>query len=122
MNGLVHSASPVSAGSLVQLTLSLVVVVGVILAASWLLKRFKVPGVRGGIGALSVIDQLVLGPRERIVLVRGGEGQVLVGIGAGGVVALTPLATPIALPAAPVAQPGFAERLREMMKRQGPSE
>ena len=39
------------------------------------------------------------GPRERIVLLRVGESQVLVGIGAGGVVGLTPLATAIVIKA-----------------------
>jgi flagellar protein FliO/FliZ len=59
-----------------------------------------------------------LGPRERIVLLRIGDAQVLVGVGAGGIVPLTPLSTPVALRAA-VPAPAFAERLRDMMKRPG---
>jgi flagellar protein FliO/FliZ len=63
-----------------------------------------------------VLEQLSIGPRERIVLVRIGEAQVLIGVGASGIVALTPLAAAITLKAAN-ATPAFAERLRDMMKR-----
>jgi len=61
-----------------------------------------------------------VGPRERIVLIRIGDAQVLVGIGASGVVPLTPLVAPIALKTIPAA-PAFAERMRELMKRSGGS-
>ena len=116
MNGLVQPASPVSVGSVTQLALSLAAIIALILAVSWVLKRLKLGTVRGR-GEIAVIDQLSLGPRERIVLVRVGDVQVLIGIGAGGIVPLTPLGTPIALqPGAPV--PAFAERLRDLMKRQ----
>jgi hypothetical protein len=55
------------------------------------------------------------------VLLRVGDSQVLVGIGAGGVVGLAPLSTPIVLKGvAPV--PAFADRLRELMKRPGATE
>jgi hypothetical protein len=53
-------------------------------------------------------------------LVRIGEAQVLVGIGANGIVPLMPLANPIALKAASPS-PAFAERLRDMMNRSGSS-
>ena len=82
-------------GSVAQLTLSLAAIVALILAVSWSLKRLKL-GTPRSRGEIAVIDQLALGPRERIVLVRVGDSQVLVGVGAGGVVALTPLAAPIA--------------------------
>ena len=54
------------------------------------------------------------------MLLRVGDRQVLVGIGAGGMVALTPLSTPIALKESPPT-PVFADRLREFMKRPGRS-
>ena len=99
MNGLVQPASPVSVGSVAQLALSLAAIVALILAVSWVLKRLKLGTVRGR-GEIAVIDQLSLGPRERIVLVRVGEAQVLVGVGSAGLVELTPLATPIAIKSA----------------------
>jgi flagellar protein FliO/FliZ len=119
VTGLAQSASPMSVGSLTQLTLSLIAIVGLILAISWALKRLKLASPRGS-GAIAVVDELRLGPRERIVLIRVGESQVLVGMGAAGMVSLTPLASPIVL-AASAPAPAFAERLREMMKGQGGS-
>jgi flagellar protein FliO/FliZ len=110
-------ASPLSAGSLAQLTLSLIAIVALIFAISWVLKRFKVALPRGS-ADMAILDQVAVGPRERIALVRVGDAQVLVGIGAGGIVPLTPLATPISLRTAVSATP-FAERLREMMKGPG---
>jgi flagellar protein FliO/FliZ len=117
VTGLVQPASPLSVGSVAQLALSLAAIVALILAVSWVLKRLKLGTVRGR-GEIAVIDQLALGPRERIVLLRVGESQVLIGVGAGGVVGLTPLATPIAVSSAPDA-PAFADRLREFMQRPG---
>jgi flagellar protein FliO/FliZ len=108
-------ASPLSVGSVAQLALSLAAIVALILAVGWVLKRLKLGTLRSR-GDIVVIDQLVLGPRERIVLLSIGGSQVLVGIGSGGVVGLTPLATPIEIKSTPSA-PAFADRLREFMKR-----
>ena len=69
---------------------------------------------------MAVLDELSVGPRDRIVLIRVGESQVLVGIGASGLVPLTPLAVPIALKGGTPA-PAFADRLRDLMKRPGAS-
>lgn len=117
MTGVVQPASPLSVGSLAQLALSLAAIVALILAVSWVLKRMKLGTVRGR-GEIAVVDQLSLGPRERIVLVRVGESQVLIGVGAGGLVGLTPLAAPIEIKSPPDSA-AFAERLREFMKRPG---
>ncbi len=110
-------ASPLSVASLAQLTLSLVAIVALIFAVSWLLKRFRLAGPRGR-GEIAVLDELAVGPRDRIVLIRVGESQVLVGVGTAGMVSLTPLATPIVLKGPPDI-PAFADRLREFMKRPG---
>jgi flagellar protein FliO/FliZ len=115
VNGLASPASPLSVGSVAQLAMSLAAIVALILAVSYVLKRLKLGTARSR-GDIAIIDQLALGPRERIVLVRVGESQVLLGVGAGGVVSLTPLATPIAVKSSPDAG-AFAERLREFMKR-----
>jgi flagellar protein FliO/FliZ len=110
-------ASPLSVGSLTQLTLSLIAIVALILAISWALKRLKLARPRGA-GEIAVIDELGVGPRERIVLIRVGESQVLVGISAAGMMPLTPLAVPIALKGGTPA-PVFADRLRDLMRRPG---
>ncbi len=109
--------SPLSVGSVTQLTLSLAAIVALIFAVSWIVKRLKL-GTPRSRGDISVIDELALGPRERVVLVRVGDAQVLVGVGAGGVVGLTPLERPIAVKTS-AEGPAFADRLREFMKRPG---
>ena len=117
MTAMAQPGSPLSVGSLTQLTLSLVAIVALILAIGWVMKRFKLAAPRGSLDS-SVLEELKVGPRERIMLIRIGDAQVLVGIGANGVVPLTPLAAPIALKTIPAA-PAFAERMRELMKRSG---
>jgi flagellar protein FliO/FliZ len=109
--------SPLSVGSVAQLTLSLAAIVALIFAVSWIVKRLKLgtPRSRGGI---AVIDELALGPRERVVLVRVGDAQVLLGVSSAGLVGLTPLIEPIAVKDPP-AVPQFADRLRDLMKRPG---
>ena len=120
MTGLSQPGSPLSVSSLAQLTLSLVAIVGLIFAISWVLKRLKVSAPRGGRGQIAVLDELTLG-RERVVLLRVGDSQVLIGMGgAGGMVALTPLSNPIALKESPPT-PVFADRLRVFLKRRGSS-
>jgi flagellar protein FliO/FliZ len=116
MTEMAQPASPLSVGSLMQLSLSLIAIVALILAIGWVLKRFKLAAPRSS-GDSAVLDELSVGPRERVVLVRVGDAQVLLGVSAAGIVALTPLSTPIALKSVAPA-PAFAERLRDMMKRQ----
>ena len=117
MTAMAQPASPLSIGSLTQLTLSLIAIVALIVAIGWVLKRFKLNTPRGSVDS-EILDQLSVGPRERVVLIRIGEAQVLLGVGAGGIVALAPLSAPIQLKAS-VRSPAFAERLRDMMKRPG---
>lgn len=117
MTAMAQSASPLSIGSLAQLTFSLIAIVALILAIGWVLKRFKLNAPRGSVDS-EVLDQLSVGPRERVLLIRIGEAQVLLGVGASGIVALTPLSATIALKASS-RPPAFAERLRDMMKRPG---
>ena len=120
MTGMAQPASPLSVGSLWQLCFSLFAIVALILVISWALKRLKLAGPRGS-GQIAVVDELSIGPRDRIALIRVGESQVLVGISASGLVPLTPLAVPIVLKDGGAQAPPFAERLRDMMKRPGGS-
>lgn len=120
MTGMAQPASPLSVGSMTQLTLSLIAIVALILVISWALKRLKLAGPRGS-GQIAVVDELSIGPRDRIALIRVGESQVLVGISASGLVPLTPLALPIVLKDGGTQAPAFAERLRDMMRRPGGS-
>jgi flagellar protein FliO/FliZ len=117
VNTLSPPVSPMSVSSLTQLTLSLIAIVALIIVLSWAVKRLKLAGPRG-CGEIAVLDELCIGARDRILLIRVGESQVLVAIGVSGPVLLTPLATPIVMNAAHQAAP-FAERLRELLRRPG---
>jgi flagellar protein FliO/FliZ len=112
-----NPGSPLSPSSLTQLTLSLLLVVALIFLISWVIKRFRIAAPRGK-GDIVILDQLALSPRDRILLVKVGDAQLLVGVGTSGMVALTPLAAPITQ-APTAAAPVFADRMRELMKWPG---
>ena len=77
-----HDALPGPTGGLLRVLLALVAVLAAIFAAAWVSRR-----ARGAGGArssnLDVLAQLPLGPRERAVLIRVGERQLLIGVASG---------------------------------------
>jgi flagellar protein FliO/FliZ len=102
-------------GDLVQMALSLVLVIGFILALTWVLGRMR--GLtRQSSGSLSVLAEVSVGPKERVVLVRVGESQALIGVGASGLVSLELLATPVRVEVTGL-QGTFAEKLKGLMTR-----
>lgn len=74
--------------SLSQVTLSLIIVLIVVFAAAWLLKRFRKINFSGSTQKLEVVAQVALGAKERAVLIRVNNVQVLVGVAPGQVNAL----------------------------------
>lgn len=72
----------VSAGGLLQVTLSLLLVLVAIVAVAWLLKRMNLAQ-QGTGNLLKVIGSVALGQRERVVLVEVGDTWLLVGVGPG---------------------------------------
>jgi flagellar protein FliO/FliZ len=115
MMELVHPESPISVNSLTQLMTSLMVIVALIFATGWVLKRNRFAAARSR-GDMSILDELAVGPRDRVVLIRVGEAQLLVGVGTNGIVPLAPLTMPISLKATSAA-PAFADRLRDLLRR-----
>ena len=108
------------AGGLLRVSLALLVVLAAVLGTGWLARRVRGLTASGN-GGLEILSQLSLGARERAVLIRVGDRQLLLGVGSGGVRTLhvldTPSATtgtgggaPAALPSAP-ARPNFRELL-----------
>ncbi len=80
-------ASAVSAGSMLQMLAGLLLVLAVIGAAAWLLKRFAAtPG--AGAGTIKVIAGAAVGQRERVVLVEIGATWLVLGVAPGQVRAL----------------------------------
>ncbi|EJL6858708.1 flagellar biosynthetic protein FliO [Vibrio cholerae] len=58
---------------------SLLFVIALILLLAWLLKRMRVPAF-GQQKGLSIIKQLPVGTRERVMIIQVGEEQYLIGV------------------------------------------
>ncbi|HEY4972773.1 MAG TPA: flagellar biosynthetic protein FliO [Steroidobacteraceae bacterium] len=95
----VQQAAPGSAGGMLRVVLALIVVLAAVLAAAWLARRMRALSGGGGSANLEMLAQLPLGTRERAVLLRVGDCQVLIGVAAGSVRTLHVLPRP-SLPAA----------------------
>lgn len=107
--------NPLSAGAVVQTILGLMVVVAVIVAVAWLLRR--VSQMQAGVqGALKVVAGLSLGARERVVLMQVGEKQLLLGVAPGRIQTLYVLEQPLPAAAGGMsAELDFAERLKHVL-------
>jgi flagellar protein FliO/FliZ len=70
----------VSGGAMLQMLLGLALIIGVLFLGAWLLRRFSGGRMFGGGGPLRIVGGLMLGPRERVVLLEIGETWVVVGI------------------------------------------
>ena len=66
----------------VEVAFWLFIVVMVILAGAWLLRRFGGAAFQGG-GVIRVIAAVSLGGRDRLTLVQVGEQQILLGVSPG---------------------------------------
>jgi len=108
----VTSAAPSGVASLGQVTLALAMVLAVIFVAAWLLRRVRGFG-RPASGALDILADLPVGQKERAVLVRVGNTQLLLGVAPGRVTTLHVLAEPVSItppPSAGSTGPGNPER------------
>jgi flagellar protein FliO/FliZ len=87
------NTSPVSFLGLVQVALALALVLGAIVLFAWLMRRF-VPGQAGAGGLLKVIGGVMVGPKERVVVVEVGDTWLLLGVAANGVTLVHSMAKP----------------------------
>jgi len=101
----VPSAAPPGVGSLGQVTLALALVLAVIFAAAWGVRRMRGFG-RAASGTLDVLADLPLGQKERAVLIRVGTKQILLGVAPGRVSTLHVLTEPVEMAAPPIAPSG----------------
>lgn len=79
---LIEGGGVITASSILQILLSLMLVIFLIIVASWLYKKY------GNITSplndkFKVVSGLSLGPKEKIVLIQVGDEQILVGISPG---------------------------------------
>ncbi|VAW76999.1 Flagellar biosynthesis protein FliO [hydrothermal vent metagenome] len=108
---------PMAMSNLWQLTLGMIVVLGVMLGLAWLLKRTGKFQMAAG-GSLKILGGLSLGSRERVVLLQVGEAQLLVGVAPGRVQALHVLDQPLDTDSKSTGG-GFADQLGRMMSKGG---
>lgn len=87
-------SSSVQTDYVVQVLLSLVLVVGVIVLLSFLLKKINLQA-RTGSGAVRILSVVSLGAKDRLLLVAVGEEQLLLGSSPGRVEKLHTLDKPI---------------------------
>ena len=81
-----YSPGP-SAGSLVQTIFALTLVLGLLFALAWVMKRYG-PKMQGGGAGMRIVGALNLGGRERIMVVEIGDQWIVVGASPGRVNAL----------------------------------
>jgi len=113
------SSSATSFGALFQALLGLAVVFALMYAFFWLLRRYG-PTQMAAQGAVKVVGGVMLGPRERLVVVEVQDTWLLVGVATGHVGLLHRMDKPADMP--PMPTPNlrpFADKLSEILKRPG---
>lgn len=83
-----------TAGSLLQVTVSLALVLAAVFAAAWVVRRLRGFG-KFGANLIQVVADAPLGTKERAVLVQVGEQQLLLGVAPGRVNLLHVLSQPL---------------------------
>jgi len=109
-----------SAGGMLQFGLGLAIVLGLIVAAGWLMKRFSIGPSASGL--VRVIAGAAVGQRERVVVVEIGDTWMVLGVAPGRVSALHTLprgeASVAMQQTAPALNPAsFAAWLKETMEK-----
>ncbi|MDH5189985.1 MAG: flagellar biosynthetic protein FliO [Gammaproteobacteria bacterium] len=109
------SPGPISMDMLIQLVIGLLIVLAVIVAAAWFMRRFGKLNFNAGRN-IKILEGLAIGQRERVVLMQVGEKQLLVGVTQGRMETLLVLDEKIKIDERPT-QISFAERLTQALKQ-----
>jgi flagellar protein FliO/FliZ len=110
------STAQTAGGGLAEVTLALIVIVGLIAGLAWAMKRMR-RFTSGATARIQVLSDQVLGPKERCVLVRVGETDILIGVATGSVNTLhvfppgSNTEAPAALPSSEAKTPNFKDLL-----------
>jgi flagellar protein FliO/FliZ len=108
-----------STGSaLMQGLLGLLIVLAVLMAFFWFMRRFS-PGQTGAQGVVKVVGGVMLGTREKLVVVEVGDTWLLLGVGGGQVNTLhtLPRHDGVSAPALHDPLSGFSDKLKEVLQR-----
>lgn len=86
--------------SILQTVIALAAVLALILGCAWLMRRVQRPGGAGG-ALIQVRGQIMVGPRERVVLIEVGDQWIVTGVAQGNVRSLAVMPRPEDAPPAP---------------------
>ena len=119
------TATPELGASVLQMLFGLAVVIALLFACLWLIRRLSAP--RGGGAAIKVLGAAAVGPRERVVLVQLGEQVLVLGVAPGSVtklhemkgdeLPLTTLGTSSTSGAGSPSMPNFSNWLKHALER-----
>ncbi len=79
------SAAPSAGGGFAEVTLALILILALIAGLAWVTKRMRGFGGRGAYSRIQVLSEATIGLKERCVLVRVGDTDILVGVAQGNV-------------------------------------
>ncbi|GHX23157.1 TPA: flagellar biosynthetic protein FliO [Vibrio cholerae] len=94
---------------------SLLFVIALILLLAWLLKRMRVPAFGQQKKGLSIIKQLPVGTRERVMIIQVGEEQYLIGVTTQSIQLLAKLDNPLIQEELPAT--AFSNQLMQLLKK-----
>ncbi|MBN2872042.1 MAG: flagellar biosynthetic protein FliO [Halothiobacillaceae bacterium] len=110
-----EAIDPLAPSYLVKLVISLILVLILMFALVWVIKRFGRLDGRAGGYPMQVLTQLSIGPRERILLVAVGDRQMLVGVSQGAIESLGWVDPPIDPVKREGGHPSFSEAFQEQL-------
>ena len=87
------TSSLTSVSSVVSIFLSLLLVIGVIFALAWVMRRFNVAHAGGG--QMKVVASMIAGSKEKIMVIEVGDEQHLIGVTSHNISHLSKLETPL---------------------------
>ncbi|MCC7546581.1 MAG: flagellar biosynthetic protein FliO [Burkholderiales bacterium] len=98
---------------MVQVVFALLLVLGAIGLFAWLLRRFA-PGQASAGGMLKVVGGVMVGPRERLVVIEVQDTWLLLGVASGHVSLVHSMPRPAGDAIAPSAPAGFARVMSQV--------
>lgn len=101
---------------LVNVTLALMGIIGLIFAISWFVKRFS-QGAFSANAHIKILSAMPLGARERIVLIEAGGQQLLLGITSTNINTLHVFETPIVLDSKTENPSDFSRKLMAILQQ-----
>ena len=105
----------VGAGEIINTALSLLLIIGAIMALAWLLSKLQGGRSNNG-GLINVLASHALGTKERLLLVEVGGRQIIVGVTASQISTLHVLEEPLNIETASLERGNFGERLKKAIK------